>query len=132
MKKLLNGDAGKRSVLVAKDKKTATVEHCWKASSDSPRYNLKFVYNLDVPQAEIYRLAVLWINKDFQNRMRSEKLKESDLVELEKSPISVAEIYEKKERAPRDPRKAAANALEKLSEAERAEILARYMKEQAS
>lgn len=126
MKKLLQGESGSRSIKVDLEAKTAQVTHCWKKDKNAARYELSFTYSLDVDEKEIHRLAVLWINKDFQNRMRSEGTTEKELIELEKSPISVLEMYSKKERAPRDPKKAAASALSKLSKEEVKAILAKF------
>lgn len=128
MKKLMNGETGTRSTVIdgMGEVVTATVTHCWKKDRDSTRYQLCFSYLFDVEIEEAYRLAALWVNKDYQNRMRVESYNEKELAELEKSPISVTEMYAKKDRAPRDPKKAALTALKKLSKEEVAAILAKF------
>jgi hypothetical protein len=122
MKKILDGESGSRGVVIDIPNKKAVVEHCWKKDKDAQRYQLKFVYVFDVSLEETYRLAALWVNKDFQNRMRSEKASEGDLARYEGTPISVKEMYATKDREV-DPMKRVVNALEKLSDEERAELI---------
>jgi hypothetical protein len=54
--------------------------------------------------------------------MRSEKASEGDLARYEGTPISVKEMYATKDREV-DPMKRVVNALEKLSDEERAELI---------
>lgn len=121
MKKLLSGDAGTRKVTLGANKKFATVQHCWKKDRDSQRYALTFEYSIDVSQDEMYRYAMLWINKDFQNRMRGDGCNESALKGYEAKPISIKEMYSKKERNV-DPMSAAKRAVAKMSDADKAEL----------
>ncbi len=126
MKKLLAGESGQRATIVDVAAKTVVVTHCWKRDRTATRYQLEYTYSFDVSEAEVYRLAALWVNKDFQNRMRVEQYNEKELTQFERDSISVKEMYAKKERGPRDPKKAAATAMSKLNAAEQAEILAMF------
>ena len=128
MKKILDGESGSRGVAVDVEKKTVKVTHCWKKDKDAQRYELTFVYDFDVELSEVYRLAALWVNKDMQNRMRGDNAGEKDLGRYEKAPISVSGLYNPRERGPADPVKAAKRALERLSDEERAAILAQLTK----
>lgn len=98
--------AEKRPVVVDVESRVATVVHTWKPEKDSDvRYELTFKYDYSAVDDEaIWRLATLWVNKDFQNRMRMAKFSEAGLEELESKPIDVAEMYAKKSRAPVDPK----------------------------
>ena len=122
MKTLLNGESGSRNVEIDLEKKEAKVTHCWKKDRDAQRYELTFTYKLDCTDEELARYALLWVNKDYQNRMRSENFTKSDLERQEAKPISIKEMYEKRERVA-DPFKRAASAVTKLSDAEKAELL---------
>ena len=128
MKKLLQGESGSRGTVIDVKSKLAVVTHCWKQSKDSTRYQLEYKYSFDVEIEEVYRLAALWVNKDFQNRMRVEKHNEKELTAQEGEVISVKKMYEKRERAAKDPVKAAASAFGKISDAERAAMFAEYQK----
>lgn len=126
MKKLLSGEAGNRSTVINVETKTAAVTHCWKRDRNSTRYQLNFNYSFDVEPEEVYRFAALWVNKDYQNRMRAESYSEKELAAIEQSTISVKGMYAKKERGPHDPKKAAESALSKLSKEEVEAILSKF------
>ena len=123
MKALVQGESGTRSTIISVEEKTATVTHCWKKDRDAKRYELTFNYIFDVELEEVYRLAALWVNKDFQNRMRADGFTEKQLEAQEGQEISVTEMYAKKEHAGRDPVKAATSAFSKLSDEEKAALL---------
>ena len=139
MKKLVNGEAGTRSVVIStsdkKDEesgiaqKQAVVTHCWKKDRDATRYELVFTYLFDVSEREVYRLAALWLNKDFQNRMRVEAYNEKELAAIEKTVISVKEMYAKRDRKERDPKKAAATAISKMSKDDVLAMFEKYQKD---
>ena len=114
MKKLLSDDKGSRSIAISG--KVVEVNHCWKVDKDSPRYQLKFTYDFAaLSDGEVLRLAALWVNKDFQNRMRTERWTEKELNHQEQSVIDVKEMYSERRRNGVDPLKRAQNALDKLS-----------------
>ena len=124
MKKILQGETGHRDIVVDAKTKVVDVTHLWKKDKDGDRYQLNFKYEFDISETEILRLAALWVNKDLQNRMRTEGWTPKQLESQEKEVISVAEFYAPRERMPRDPKKAAQAALSKLSPEELKEILA--------
>ena len=129
MKRLVQGESGSRDVVVDITSKVVDVKHCWKKDKDSTRYELDFKYQFDVEESEVYRLAALWVNKDMQNRMRTDRCNEKQLEKLEAEVISVSEFYTPKERAPRDPFVAAKNAFAKLSEEDRKALISQYASE---
>lgn len=123
MKKLLQGETAQRNVQPDAKAKTAVVDHSWKKSNESPRYQLRFSYDFSqCSEDEILRLATLWVNKDFQNRMRSQEWGEKELKAQEEKPIDVAEMYRETRRAA-DPKSKAKKALSALSEEERKALL---------
>ena len=103
MKKILQGETGHRDIVVDAKTKVVDVTHLWKKDKDGDRYQLNFKYEFDISEAEILRLAALWVNKDLQNRMRTEGWTPKQLESQEKEVISVAEFYAPRERMPRDP-----------------------------
>ena len=58
--------------------------------------------------------------------MRSDNLKEADLLKVEESTISITEMYTAKERAARDPKVAAESALKKMSVEDIKELFEKY------
>lgn len=131
MKRLTSGESATREVIITLSEeiteRTAAVTHAWKKDKDAIRYQLKFTYLFDIPLESVYKYAALWINKDYQNRMRGETLNEKALEKLEQSPISVKEMYTAKPRTERDPVKAAHKALESLSKEECDALVSEFM-----
>ncbi len=123
MKTILDGESATRSTVIDVEKKTAQVVHCWKKDRDAQRYQLTFNYHFDVELTEVYRLAALWVNKDFQNRMRSDNFTASQLEAQEKKVISITEMYAKKERVAKSPAETALSAFAKLDANAQAALL---------
>lgn len=123
MKKILDGEQGSRNVSVDMANRSAVVDHCWKRDKASQRYQLRFGYDLSkVSDEEVWRYALLWINKDYQNRLRAEAAGEKELAEAEATPIDVHAMYER-ERAKVNPAAAVQRQLGKLSDSERADLM---------